>query len=152
MSTFASIRPDDVNVALLVHVLGAMTLVGGLVTGVAASFLGWRDETGTLRRVGYKSLLYAALPGWVAMRIGAEWTFVQEQLDDAPELKWVELGTLAADLGGGVLLLALVLGGVGLRRTRTGGGEGLLRASAVLAAVLVATYVVAVWAMGAKPT
>ena len=37
-------RPDDINVALLVHVLGAMVLVGGLLTAASASIIGWRDE------------------------------------------------------------------------------------------------------------
>ena len=42
MSALATIRPDDVNVALLVHVLGAMTLVGSLFTAAVAAIVGWR--------------------------------------------------------------------------------------------------------------
>ena len=37
MSALAVIRPDDWNIALFVHVLGAFTLIGALA--VAASFL-----------------------------------------------------------------------------------------------------------------
>jgi hypothetical protein len=48
--------------------------------------------------------------------------------------------------------VALILGGVGLRRSRSGGGGGLLKASSVIATVLVGVYIIAVWAMGAKPT
>jgi hypothetical protein len=47
--------------------------------------------------------------------------------------------------------VALILGGIGVRRARSGGGAGLLKASTVLSAVLIAVYVVTVWAMGGKP-
>ena len=50
-----------------------------------------------------------------------------------------------------LLLIGLILGGFGVRRVRRGGGSGLLTATAVLALVALAAYVVAVWAMGAKP-
>ena len=39
-----------------------------------------------------------------------------------------------------------------MRLSRNGGGGGLLKASSVLATLLVAVYVVTIWAMGAKPT
>ncbi len=148
----ASIRPDDVNVALLVHVVGAMTMVGALVTAAAAALAGWRDESATLLRLSSKTLLFVALPAFIVMRVGGEWTYVEENLDDAPDLTWVGIGFITSDLGGLLLLVALILGGIGLRRTRTGGGTGLLRASGVIAALLVVIYVVAIWAMGAKPT
>lgn len=152
MTVLASIRPDDVNVALLVHVVGAMTLVGALVTAATASIVGWRDETATLLRLSWKTLLFVAVPAFIAMRVGGEWTYVEENLDDAPDLVWVGIGFITSDLGALLLLLALVLGGIGLRRTRSGGGVGLLRASGVIAAFLVLIYIVAIWAMGAKPT
>jgi hypothetical protein len=148
----ASIRPDDINVALLVHVVGAMAMVGALVTAAAAALVGWRDETASLLRLSSKTLLFVALPAFIVMRVGAEWTFFEENLDDAPELTWVDIGYITSDLGGLLLLVALILGGIGLRRTRSGGGTGLLRASGVIAALLVVIYIVAIWAMGAKPT
>ncbi len=148
----ASIRPDSINVALLVHVLGAMVMVGALVTAAAAAIVGWRDETGALSRLSYKTLLFVALPAFIAMRIGGEWTYVEENLDDQPDQVWVGIGFITSDLGGILLLLALILGGIGLRRSRSGGGRGLLKASSVIATLLVAVYIVAVWAMGAKPT
>ena len=43
-------RPDSINLALLVHVFGAMVLVGGLVTAAAAAIIGWSDEAVALRR------------------------------------------------------------------------------------------------------
>ena len=152
MTTLASVRPDDINVALLVHVVGAMAMVGALVTTAAAALVGWRDETASLLRLSYKTLLFVAFPAFIVMRVGAEWTFFKENLDDAPEQAWVDIGYVTSDFGGLLLLIALILGGIGLRRTRSGGGTGLLKASGVIAAVLIAIYVVAVWAMGAKPT
>lgn len=148
----ASVRPDDINVALLVHVVGAMAMVGALVTAAAAALVGWRDETASLLRLSSKTLLFVALPAFIVMRVGAEWAFFEENLDDAPELAWVDIGYITSDLGGLLLLIALILGGIGLRRTRSGGGSGLLKASGVIAALLVVIYVVAIWAMGAKPT
>ena len=57
-----SMRADSINIALLVHVLGAMVLVGGLVTAAGAAIIGWRDEGAALRRFSYWTLLAVALP------------------------------------------------------------------------------------------
>ena len=149
----ASIRPDSISIALLVHVAGAMVMVGALVTAVAAALAGWRDETGALSRLSYKTLLYVALPSYIVMRVGAQWTYSKEKLDSLPEdPAWVGIGFITSDLGGLLLIIALILGGVGLRRSGSGGGRGLLKASSVIATLLVAAYIVAIWAMGAKPT
>jgi hypothetical protein len=148
----ATVRPDSVSVALLVHVFGAMVLVGGLLTAATASIAGWRDATGALQRFSYKTLLGVAFPGWIVMRVGAEWTYTKEHLDKLPDdPSWIGIGFITADGGGILLLLALILGGIGLWRLRRGGGGGLIKASAVLATVLVAAYVVTIWAMGGKP-
>jgi hypothetical protein len=146
------VRSDSVNIALLVHVLGAVVLVGGLVTAAAAAIIGWRDEGMALRRLSYKTLLWVALPGYIVMRVGAQWVESEEHLDDLAESPgWIGIGYITADLGGLLLLIALILGGIGLRRSRAGGGGGLLKATTVIATILVAAYVVTVWAMGAKP-
>jgi hypothetical protein len=148
----AAVRPDDVNFALLVHVLGAMVLVGALVTASTVAIVGWRDEAGALPRLSYKTLLVVGLPSWLVMRIGAQWVYAEENLDDLPEdPDWIGIGFVTADLGGLLLLVALILGGVGLRRARSGGGGALLKASAVIATLLLAVYVIAVWAMSGKP-
>lgn len=145
-------RPDDVNLALIVHVLGAMVLVGALITAAAASLIGWRDENPALRRLSAMTLFAVALPAFIVMRVGAEWVAANEHLTDVdPTPTWLGIGYGTADLGGLLLIIALVLGGIGVRRSRTGGGDGALRASGAIAAVLVLIYVIAVWAMGAKP-
>jgi hypothetical protein len=146
-------RSDSISLALLVHVAGAMVLVGGLVTAAAAAIIGWRDEGITLRRLSYWTLLAVAFPGYIVMRIGAEWVASKEHLNNLPnDPTWLGIGYATADLGGLLLLIALILGGIGLRRSRNGGGGGLLKTSSVLATLLVAVYVVTIWAMGAKPT
>jgi hypothetical protein len=148
----AAIRPHTIDVALLVHVAGAMILVGGLVTAAVIGLAGWRGDTVRLERLSYLTLLAVALPGWIVMRIGAEWTYSREHLDELPnDPTWIGIGFTTSDIGGILLLIALVLGGIGLRRLGGGGGSGLLKASVAIAAVLVAVYVVAVWAMGGKP-
>jgi hypothetical protein len=151
----AAVRPDSWDFAVLVHVAGAMILVGGLVTAAGAGILGWRDATGGLRRFAALTLFAVALPGWIIMRVGAEWIYSKEGWDDVPDKlqpTWLGIGNFTADVGGIVLLIALILGGIGVRQARSGGGTALLRASTVLAAILVAVYVVAVWAMGGKPS
>ena len=152
MSILAAIRPDSWNFPLFVHIVGAVTLVGGILT--AATFLGFARGDSRLLRLGYWSLLAVALPGWIIMRIAAEWAYATEgwdKLSDDDEPAWLGIGYITADLGGLLLLIALILGWIGIRRDRKGGGGALLRISGVLAAVLVLIYVIAVWAMGGKP-
>jgi hypothetical protein len=147
-------RSDSVNFALLVHVAGAMVLLGGLVTAAVMAIAGWNDESVTLRRLSYWTLLAVAFPGYIVMRIGAEWVASKEHLDNLPnDPTWLGIGYITADAGALLLLIALIVGGIGMRKLRSGGGGGgLLKASSVIATVLVAVYIVTVWAMGAKPS
>jgi hypothetical protein len=153
MSVLAVIRPDSWNYALFLHVFGAMVLVGGLLAGTSALIFA-RGDARYLRR-GYWSLLAVTLPGWVLMRIGAEWIFRKEGWDDLPETvdepDWLTIGGIVADIGGLVLLVSLVVGGVGVYRLREGKGAGLLKVTLALSLVLLAAYVVAAWAMAGKP-
>jgi hypothetical protein len=151
---FAAERANDWDLAVFVHVLGAMILVGGAVTAAAMAVIGWRDEGSDLRRRSVKTLLAVALPGWFIMRVGAEWAYATEGWDkvaDDNEPAWIGIGYITADLGGLLLLIALILGWIGIRKDRQGGGGTLLRISGILSAVLVLIYVIAVWAMGGKP-
>ena len=150
MSVLAAIRPDSWNFPLFLHVLGAMILVGGTLT--AASALAFARGDARTLRLGYWSLLAVALPGYVVMRIGAQWIYSKEGLDDAPiDFTWATIGFIVADAGALLLLIALIVGGVGVRRLASGRGTGLLKATMVISLVLLAAYVVAVWAMSAKP-
>jgi hypothetical protein len=152
MSVLAAVRPDSWNFPLFLHVLGAMILVGGLVAG--ASALAFARGEARLLRLGYWSLLAVSLPGWVLMRIGAQWIYSKEGWDDVPDKfrpGWLDIGVIIGDLGGLILLVSLLAGGVGVYRLREGKGSGLLKVTLVLSLVLLAAYVVAVWAMAGKP-
>jgi len=150
MSVLAAIRPDSWNFPLFLHVVGAMILVGGTLTAAAALVVA-RDGARMLR-LGYWSLLTVALPGYVLMRIGGQWIYSKEGLDDAPiDFAWATIGFIVADAGALLLLIALIVGGIGVYRLRAGKGTGLLKATMVISLVLLAAFIVAVWAMSAKP-
>jgi hypothetical protein len=156
MTVVGIIRPDSWDFPLLVHVLGAMLLVGGLITTVVAQVLGWRGSPGdtlAFGRIAFRALLFVVVPAWVVMRVGAQWIYSREGWNGDNDPGWLGVGYLTADLGAIVLLLSVVLAGVGvLRLTRSGGGASVLgRIATVLAAVLLVAYLVTVWAMSAKP-
>jgi hypothetical protein len=143
-------RPTDWNFPLFVHVLGAMILVGGLLT--ATSSLAFARGDARFLRLGYWTLLAVALPGFIVMRIGAQWIYSKEGWDDVDEEPaWIGVGWITADLGGLIFLVSLILGGIGVYRLRRGKGTGWLTATLVLSVILLAAYVVAVWAMAGKP-
>jgi hypothetical protein len=150
---FAAVRADEQNFPLFVHVLGASILVGGLLSAAAIMALA-RGDARSLK-LGYWALLAVALPGWIVMRIGAQWIYSEQGWDDLPdefeEPTWLGIGYFAADLGGLILLVSLIVGGIGVYRLRADKGAGLLRATMILALILLAAYVVAAWAMSGKP-
>jgi hypothetical protein len=152
MTIVATVRPDSWNFPLFLHVLGAMILVGGLLAGASSLALARGDVR--FLRLGYRSLLAVALPGWLLMRIGAEWIASREgwNAKGVPTPTWLNIGFILADAGGLILLVSLIVGGVGVRRLRAGQGATLLRTTLVLSVVLLGAYVVAVWAMAGKPS
>ena len=149
-------RPDDVNVPLTLHVLGAGLLVGTLIAVATAILIGWRstadgDAVG-LTRFGLRTLLLGVFPAYVLMRIGAQWTEAAEDLpEELEDATWIGIGYITADIGALLIIISMILSGIGLRKLRSGGGLGLGRAVGVIALILVAAYVVAVWAMAGKP-
>lgn len=156
MTVLAAIRPDSWNYALLMHVLGAMVLVGALVTAGTAQTLSWKPEgnAAAYSRLSFRTLLIVGIPAYFVMRIGAEWIYSKEHWADVPsEPDWIGIGYITADLGGILLLISVVLAGFGARRLARaeGGSTGLARAAGVLALVVLALYLVALWAMTAKP-
>ena len=152
ISLLAAHRPTDWNFPLFVHVLGAMILVGGLLAG--ASLITFARGDTRFLRLGYWALLLVALPGYLVMRIGAQWIYSKEGWDDLPDAEiptWIDLGFIIADLGALLTVIALVVGGIGVRRLRDGKGRGLLKASMVIAWLVLLAALVAVWAMAGKP-
>jgi hypothetical protein len=149
----AAIRPDEQSFALLLHLVGATVVFGALLASATSLALARGDIR--LLRLGYFSLLFVGLPGLILLRVAGEWLYRLQnwdKLSDQDRPAWLDIGFLVADGGGLLFLLALVLGGVGVHRLRDGkGGAGLLKVTMVIALVLVAAYVVAVWAMTGKP-
>jgi hypothetical protein len=143
MSILAAIRPDDWNLALFVHILGAMLLVGALV--LVASALAARDL-----RLGYRSLLFGVVPGWIVMRGAAEWIAEKEKVNDLdPTPAWVDIGYSVADPMLLFIIIATVCAGLAARRQSTG---GLRTAALLLVALMIVASFVAIWAMATKPT
>jgi hypothetical protein len=153
VSLLAAIRPDEWNVPLFLHVLGAMALVGTLVlagTGLAGVARG--DGSRSLR-LAYRSLLIGALPAWIVMRVAAQWVADEEGLGDEPP-QWVDIGFMTSEPTFLLIIVATILTGVGARKAaRDGGGGGTQgRIAAVLIAISLIAYVFAIWAMTTKPT
>jgi hypothetical protein len=148
MSTLASIRPDSWNVPLLLHVLGAMVLVGAAALGsFAALTSGGSTESPYLQRLAFRSFLFVALPGYIVMRIGAEWLYSKEFGESSDEPSWIGIGYITADVGALLLLITLILSGLATRR----GSGGLTRAAGIVSLIAVIAWLVAVWAMSGKP-
>lgn len=143
MSVLAAIRPDDWNLALFVHILGAMALVGSLAlvaTSIAADNL----------RLGFRVLWIAVIPSWIVMRVAAQWIASKEHIDDIdPEPDWVGIGYATSEGSFLLLIIATICAGIAARRAR---GGGLRTATLVLVGISLVAYVVAIWAMSTKPT
>ena len=149
-SLLAAHRPTDWNFPLFLHVFGAMILVGGLLAG--ASIITYARGEIRWLRLGYWSLLFVAFPGYIVMRIGAQWIYSREGWDKLnSDPTWIGIGFAVADIGALVTLIALIVGGIGVYRLRSGKGAGLLKAAMVLAWIVLAAALVAVWAMAGKP-
>jgi len=144
---FAIVRPDSWNLPLLVHVAGAITLVAALIVvlALAAHALRRGDDAAALARPVFRTLLIGVLPAYVVMRVGAEWIASEEAVGD--DAAWSGSGYIVSYAG---VLLILITIGLAWRASRREQG-GASRAVAVLSAVLIVAYVVAIWAMTAKP-
>ena len=160
MDALAAIRPDDWNLALFLHVLGAMAATGALALALAYLTGAWGDRSAATLRAAFRALLYGAIPGYIVMRGGAEWIYVKEHLDDLEtDPDWIGIGYGVADIGLLLLIIATIVSGVASRRAlaAAGGegdgqaGNGAVRTTTILVSVVLVAYVVAIWAMTTKP-
>jgi uncharacterized membrane protein YkgB len=153
--TFLLIRPDSWNVPLFVHVAGAMVVTAAVVAAIGALVLAWRatgEHRAALTRFAFRTLLFAGIPAWFVMRIGAEWIYSKEYSGDN-DPSWVGIGYAIAEPSGLLILIATILTYLGARRLRSGGGGGgMAKVATVLATIAVAFFVVAIWAMTTKPS
>ena len=156
MSLLAAFRPDSWDLPLFFHVLGAMVAVGGLVIALVYLAGAWRDHSSTSFRAAYRALLWSAIPGFIVMRVAAQWIYAEEGLDKvAEEPAWVGIGFIAGDAGLLFLLIATITAGVSSKRAvaagDAGGNAAAIRVSTTLISLLLVAYLVAVWAMTTKP-
>ena len=165
-----SARADSWNFPLLVHVTGAMILVGGMLTAATALVLARGDERRL--KLGFYSLLFVALPGLILTKLGATLIWHKESAHSLigaafphpNDPHWIMVGGTALDGGGGLLVLGLILGWFGLRRLDGGQsdflhkvpvvkkmtGETLLKLTTIISVALLAAYVLAIVAMSTK--
>jgi hypothetical protein len=153
MTTLASLtRQDSWDLPLFVHILGSLILVGGLALSAVSLIAAWRSGSAALTKLGFMSLFYAALPGYIVMRGGAQWIAHQEGYEDA-DISWINIGFSVSDLGFVLLVVSLAIGGIGVRKINRGEG-GAPSISARIATGLVSLFLiaslVAVWAMTVK--
>jgi hypothetical protein len=151
----AAIRPEAWNLPLLLHVAGAMLLVSMLVLASAALVGAGRSgppaQVIATRRFGFRALAWGALPAYLLMRVGAEWIVAQE--GGRQSQTWIEIGSGIGDFGLLVLIVTTIIAWVAARGARDGGEEGIVTsAPAALTLLLLAAFVVAIWAMTGKPS
>lgn len=146
----AALRADSVNLPLLIHVLGAMVLVGVLAAALAAVLLSRREGGAGLQRLAYRSLLIGGIPAFLLMRVGAEWVASEQDVDD--EAAWIGIGYGVSDTGLLLLIVVTVLAGLAYRRANRGEqGTGLGTASVAIISLMLFGYGVAIWAMTTRP-
>lgn len=146
--TVASLCGPTCGAHLYVHVLGALTLFGSMLTITVLAFaaLGQSPERAALlRRVAFWMTLGAAVPAWIVMYFGGYWLLDHEGLDDNT-VGWARTGILIAHLGAALLLLLLILGWLARTRPRLG------PVLAALASLYLVALGVAWFAMSAKPS
>ena len=140
----AIVRPDSWNFPLFLHVLGAIAVTGAtaaaFVAALAAHRLPW------LRVVVARTLLLAVFPAWLVMRVAGQWTDSKENVPGDPG--WLGVGFLVGDAGFVLLVVAMILGAVSVRRPERGWP---LRAVAVISGLYFVALLVAMFAMSGKP-
>ena len=138
---------SDWDVPLFFHVLGAMVMVGALLLAATSLVAAWRADDGGALRLGYRALLYGALPAWLVMRVFAQITLEESPFDD--EETWVGLGFMTSEVGFVLQVAATVLAGISVRRAA---GGTRVRVAVILVGLVLVLNLVAIWAMTTKPT
>jgi hypothetical protein len=106
----ATLRPDSVDFPLLLHVLGAMLLVGAIATVTLLVLASWRripEQSALLRRLAFGTMLVVAWPSYILMRLAAQWVLSKEPTVEDADPGWLGVGFIVADAG----VLVLVAGG-----------------------------------------
>ena len=103
---------------LFLHVLGAMTLFGAVLTAAIVSYVAWRRaDNRILGRTAFRALALVGVPAYVVMRVGAQWIADKEGFGGDNDPTWIGIGFAAADAG---LLVLLATIGVAFWWQRSG--------------------------------
>jgi hypothetical protein len=154
MSVLAAIRPDEWELPLFLHVLGALVLIGALALSAVHLFSAWRESSEPSLRRALRSITLGVIPAYLLLRVGAEWVADKEgyaDLDKPPA--WIDVGYIAADLGFVLIVVSSLIAWAGLRGSSPDGDPptGRVRAAAILIALILLLNLVALWAMTTKP-
>jgi uncharacterized membrane protein len=143
------LRADSVDPLLFFHVLGAVFVFGFLATAAYYLFRARRDGSPALARIGFRTLLLGVVPSFLVFRVAAQ-LLLDEEFGGDPDLAWIDIGFLVTDVGVLAIVAAVIGSSIASRRP-----EGTSSRGAALAAwacsILLVAYVVALWAMAAKP-
>jgi hypothetical protein len=132
---------------LFLHVLGAMALVGAILTVAIVSWVAWRrSDLAVLRRAAWTSLVFVALPAYVVMRGAGQWIYSKEGFSGNNDPTWLGIGFGVSDAG---LLLLLITIGVAYW-WRRGAKAVAGRIVAVLSSVYLVLLAIAWLAMSGK--
>lgn len=153
MNVVAVIRPNEWELPLFIHVLGALALVGALAFSAVVLFSAWRDRSEANVRLALRSLTLSVIPSWLVLRVSAEWIGDKEgysDLDEPPD--WIDIGYIVADAGFLLILIPTLLAWAALRKARAETRPGAtVSIAAVLIALALVANLIALWAMTAKP-
>lgn len=132
---------------LFLHVLGAMTTVGAILTVVVLSYVAWsRPDATFLRRATFTTLL-ATIPFYILLRVFAEVMYSKEKDGfGGNDPTWVGIGYITSDAGFLVLLITIGLAFWWKRSEKPVAG----RIVAVLSTLLLLLLTVAMLAMSGK--
>jgi hypothetical protein len=132
---------------LFLHVLGAMTTFGAVLTAVLLSVVAWqRPDAAFLRRATFTTLL-TAIPFYVLLRVFAQIIYDREKdVFGGNDPTWVGIGFIVSDLGLLILLLTIGLTYWWVRSGRAVAGRIVAGTSSVLLVLLT----VAMLAMSGK--
>jgi cytochrome bd-type quinol oxidase subunit 1 len=129
---------------LFLHIFGAMTTWGAILTATILAFVAWnRPDAAFLRKATLRALL-VAVPAYIVLRVFAQIILSDE--DYAKDPGWVGFGFLATDVG---LLLFLIAIGCAVWWTRSGKAVA-GRIVACVSAVYLLLLTVAMLAMSGK--
>lgn len=129
---------------LFLHVLGAMTTFGAILTAVLLSLVAWRRPDAAFLRRATLTTLLVAVPCYVLLRVFAQ--IILNDEDFAKDPTWVGIGFIATDAG-----LLILLASIGCAVWWNRSGKPVAgRIVAVLSSIYLVLLTVAMLAMSGK--